>query len=322
MNKDEENLQVQDIALEGYLVLGERSRSQQDKEFIKKTIQSTLKCKIDEEKFYDSYFEKNNLGKAFEDLPSDLGIPKLVVSRQLRRLAVLVHKCLGNQEPVLLVGETGCGKTTLCQIFAALNNQQLFSINCHQNTETSDFIGCMRTRKNLQQTQQELEEMVESSLASELQQTLSAEQRAQIASASSTKKRADALLKMLKPLCRSDSDLKKLYKEIKRLRIELNMVFEWHDGILVEAMQVGGLLLIDEISLANDSVLERLNSVFEQERMLILSEKSSTEAIKIVGQAGFNIVATMNPSGDFGKKELSPALRNRMTEIWVESYFL
>ena len=33
------------------------------------------------------------------------------------------------------------------------------------------------------------------------------------------------------------------------------------------------------------------------------------------------MVATMNPSGDFGKKELSPALRNRMTEIWVESYF-
>ena len=127
---------------------------------------------------------------------------------------------------------------------------------------------------------------------------------------------------MLKPLCRSDSDLKKLYKEIKGLRGELNMVFEWHDGILVEAMQAGGLLLIDEISLANDSVLERLNSVFEQDRMLILSEKSSSEAIKIVGQAGFNIVATMNPSGDFGKKELSPALRNRMTEIWVESYFI
>ena len=56
--------------------------------------------------------------------------------------------------------------------------------------------------------------------------------------------------------------------------------------------------------------------------MLILSEKSSTEAIKILAKPGFNIVATMNPSGDFGKKELSPALRNRMTEIWVESYFL
>lgn len=42
------------------------------------------------------------------------------------------------------------------------------------------------------------------------------------------------------------------------------MVFEWNDGILVESMEKGGLLLIDEISLANDSVLERLNSVFEK----------------------------------------------------------
>lgn len=44
--------------------------------------------------------------------------------------------------------------------------------------------------------------------------------------------------------------------------------------------------------------------------------------MKIVAHEKFNMVATMNPSGDFGKKELSPALRNRMTEIWVESYFL
>lgn len=33
---------------------------------------------------------------------------------------------------------------------------------------------------------------------------------------------------------------------------------------------------------------------------------------------GFCIIATMNPSGDYGKKQLSPALRNRFTEIWVE----
>jgi midasin (ATPase involved in ribosome maturation) len=38
----------------------------------------------------------------------------------------------------------------------------------------------------------------------------------------------------------------------------------------------------------------------------------------VLPQPGFYIVATMNPSGDFGKKELSPALRNRFTEIWVE----
>jgi midasin len=108
------------------------------------------------------------------------------------------------------------------------------------------------------------------------------------------------------------------------LQEDLSCVFEWHDGILIEAMQKGGLLLIDEISLANDSVLERLNSVFEADRQLMLTEKQSVDGdtMKIQAHPKFNMVATMNPSGDFGKKELSPALRNRMTEIWVESYFL
>jgi midasin len=108
---------------------------------------------------------------------------------------------------------------------------------------------------------------------------------------------------------------------LQTLKDDISCIFEWHDGILVEAMQQGGLLLIDEISLANDSVLERLNSVFEHERTLVISEKSSKEAVEIVGADKFRMVATMNPSGDFGKKELSPSLRNRMTEIWVESYF-
>lgn len=38
-------------------------------------------------------------------------------------------------------------------------------------------------------------------------------------------------------------------------------------------MQEGGVFLIDEISLAEDSVLERLNSVLESERQLLLPEK-------------------------------------------------
>ena len=46
----------------------------------------------------------------------------MIITSQLRRMAVLVHKCLKNKEPVLLVGETGCGKTTLCEVFANLNN--------------------------------------------------------------------------------------------------------------------------------------------------------------------------------------------------------
>jgi len=49
---------------------------------------------------------------------------------------------------------------------------------------------------------------------------------------------------------------------------------------------------------------------------LLLAEKGINDSfIKAVDE--FQFLATMNPGGDFGKKELSPALRNRFTEIWV-----
>jgi midasin len=83
-------------------------------------------------------------------------------------------------------------------------------------------------------------------------------------------------------------------------------------------MEEGGIFLIDEISLAEDSVLERLNSVLEPEKSLLLPEKGLSRAEEIKAKESFFIIATMNPSGDFGKRELSPALRNRFTEIWVE----
>lgn len=83
-------------------------------------------------------------------------------------------------------------------------------------------------------------------------------------------------------------------------------------------MREGGVLLIDEISLAQDSVLERLNSVLEKEKTLVLSEKGDCDIVELKAHEDCIIIATMNPSGDFGKKELTPALRNRFTEIWVK----
>ena len=41
--------------------------------------------------------------------------------------------------------------------------------------------------------------------------------------------------------------------------MEDQRLFEWRDGPLVTAMRTGEMFLVDEISLADDSVLERLN---------------------------------------------------------------
>ena len=58
-------------------------------------------------------------------------------------------------------------------------------------------------------------------------------------------------------------------------------------------------MLIDEISLAEDAVLERLNSVLEPQRKLLVAERSRQEGevYEIVAQDGFALMATMNPGG-------------------------
>lgn len=52
-------------------------------------------------------------------------------------------------------------------------------------------------------------------------------------------------------------------------------LFEWIDGPLVEAMRTGQMFLADEISLGDDSVLERLNSLLGKLPKLMLNMATS-----------------------------------------------
>lgn len=42
------------------------------------------------------------------------------------------------------MGETGTGKTTVCQAMARALSSELVIVNCHQNTETADLLGGFR----------------------------------------------------------------------------------------------------------------------------------------------------------------------------------
>ena len=65
------------------------------------------------------------------------------------------------------------------------------------------------------------------------------------------------------------AELSGLLDELQVVWGRWQMLFEWVDGPLVTAMRNGEAILIDEISLADDSVLERINSVLEPGRSLV-----------------------------------------------------
>ena len=234
-------------------------------------------------------------------------------------MATLVDKCLKSKEPVLLIGETGCGKTTICQLMSILYNVPFYAINCHHYTESMDFLGSLRPLRNREELQRVLEAKQEILLHA-LGQTSTAE-NIELATLIQKDVAADIKINKLTKVmekCLPLDPMKQAFSEYLTALGKSESLFEWQDGPLTQAMRSGGIFLIDEISLADDSVLERMNSVLESERTLTLSEKTD-EVDLIVANPGFFILATMNPGGDFGKRELSPALRNRFTEVWVEA---
>ena len=242
--------------------------------------------------------------------------PEIFWSENFKRMFTLVHKCVEMREPALLIGETGSGKTTVAEMIASIKGVKLFTVSCHQYTESSDFIGSLRPLRNRESAIKQLKKYFEYIYYIEEKKEMQNE----------------ALVSLLRKahddLVAHDTDLlhqliqvgleNKEQDELLALIKRVEQIFEWVDGPLVTCMKEGGVLLIDEISLAQDSVLERLNSVLEKEKTLVLSEKGDANIVELSAHPNCIVIATMNPSGDFGKKELTPALKNRFTEIWVK----
>lgn len=288
------------LTVNGFLLLAERVRNFDERLAVKTTIEDIMRVTIDEERLYNTN----------SPLMSSISVPEsfqdIVWTRSMRRLYILVTQALQRNEPVLLVGETGTGKTSICQVVAKIMNTRLHIVNAHQNLETGDLIGSQRPVRN--------RASLESELAQEIKTLLKGLGRF----GDESDKRISTLLEEYDALLQEDPSIvsEEMRNSVESKRARFRALFEWSDGSLVRAMRNGQPFLLDEISLADDSVLERLNSVLETNRTLILAEKGATDTL-VTASPGFQFLATMNPGGDYGKRELSPALRNRFTEIWV-----
>eukprot|EP00392_Amoebophrya_sp_AT5.2_P004892 g4901.t1 len=416
----------EELLQEGFLLLGERLRKGADKKIVFDMLQKHAKMnaqvKIDyaNDKFVvetRKRFEEK-LAKSPETCPC--GPQGLVWTEALCRMCALVARCCAYNEPALLVGETGCGKTTIVQALAWLDEDapeadpttsedrsavaipaaagetrlesaaatnskdKLRIVNCHQQSEAADFVGSLRPIRGRDQLTATFLKGISLFVEKHGKAAVDPEEAEPENTSTSSKKPRGELLSQLCKVLRSQTasgsgttTSTKVADALKTLRSFMThfgtkqivgqlenddiaemtalmevgsratALFEWMDGPLVQAMKEGGFFLIDEVSLADDAVIERLNSVFESDRTLVLAEKP-LEAAALVGEKEkvedshidggqerffqhnkrdrsivvtakkpFRIFATMNPGGDFGKKELSPALRNRFTELWL-----
>ncbi len=233
-----------------------------------------------------------------------------------------------NNEPCLLVGETGTGKTTAVQIVSYCmkiekilectekNEQEnvhsspahhhcyeLAIVNCHQQTESSDFLGSQRPIRNkgdleirLNQVRSELGALVLSDQHSVTcsDQELVRKAKKMLKQKTSQNVEEDQKLKKQKLEDVSSGEdvtkLQSLLVEMLTLNKRLRAYFEWVDGPLVNGMRQGSWVLFDEISLAEDGVIERLNSVLEDpatSRSILLSEKPSQVVEMVHAAEGF-----------------------------------
>ncbi|RIA85786.1 P-loop containing nucleoside triphosphate hydrolase protein [Glomus cerebriforme] len=304
----------QELAEQGYMLLAERIRKPDEKLVVKQVLESVMKITINEHKMYDC----SNLEEFKIYVSSRHGKADIVWTKSMKRLFTLVSQCLKFNEPILLVGETGCGKTTVCQMLAKVENKELHIVNCHHSTETADLLGGQRPLRNKGNLNNGLKrDLIEFLRKYASQENICLEDMD-----------LNQLITLFQDFCKDEkwnmtsTIFSGNIEELTSLRLRCKQVrtlFEWHDGPLVQAMKNGNFFLLDEISLADDSVIERLNSVLEPNRILFLAEKGGKHVEELIARDGFQFLATMNPGGDYGKKELSPALRNRFTEIWVPS---
>lgn len=253
-------------------------------------------------------------------------------TRQSVCLLERIACCIMSNEPVLLVGETGTGKTSSIQYLAKQTGHKLIVINMNQQSDSADLLGGYKPvdlKYVIKPIKNEYEYLFRSFYNVEKNKKflhhintcyetenwtallLLIKQSYKAAMNKITKCNNSVLSKKWHAF---GSKLEKLDKQITSAS---KLTFAFIEGSLVKAMQEGHWVLLDEINLASAEILECLAGMLEDKMENIdLFEKGDNVTIKI--HPDFTLFACMNPATDVGKKDLPVGLRNRFTEFFID----
>ena len=248
-----------------------------------------------------------------------------------------------HEEPVLLVGETGTGKTSIVQALADMANIPLHVVNLSQQTDSGDLLGGYKPI-NLLHTALELLNSFEALFERAFPGARNTRFSLEVKRAFKKQKwsRFNQLLKeaIRAAIKRTQHSDQSQVSSTKRRRIDNSTDYtsSWHDlmarldtfsewafarksikiafveGLLVRAMQAGHWILLDEINLAEADVLDCLTGLLES-GWLLLAERGDTKAIQ--AHAEFRLFGCMNPATDVGKRDLPANIRGYFSEYNV-----
>lgn len=295
------------------------------------------------------YFEGGRsvlMRKNVHTIPVEQNFTKFSFTRPSACLLERITSCVAQSEPVLLVGETGTGKTSSVQYLARSTGHKLIVINMNQQSESADLLGGYKPvdlKLLIRPIRDEFEILFRSYFAvepnkkflSHISLCFQKSKWKPLVTLMSTS--TGAAIKRLKsaetPINFDSLDPKeiknrellkcweklavKLDKLASQVKTQLSLAFAFIEGSLIRALKEGHWVLLDEINLANAETLECLSGLLEgSSGSLSLLERGDRNAI--TRHPDFTIFACMNPATDVGKKELPVGLRNRFTEFYVD----
>ena len=272
--------------------------------------------------------------------------------------------CITLNEPILLVGETGVGKTSILSHLAACLRIPLTVINLSQQSDTGDLLGGFKpyelsaavlplyrelvgegglvslllsglsekTSKENANFISVLNECVQrkqwrravkgmKQAADNIKKKVQRLQSTRNAAARDAKKQITTVLDddMVERVDSFHAAVTRLDRQFAHLPASASAaslpLFHFHEGALISALRLGHWVLLDEINLASADTLERLTSLLDSaQSSLALSERGDVSEVRRHPQ--FRLFAAMNPP-DYGKKDLTAGIRNRLVELWV-----
>lgn len=252
------------------------------------------------------------------------------------RLMESIGVCVRENEPVLLVGETGTGKTTILQELAKLAGREMIAQNLSLQTDSADLLGGYKPLKLAKLARNIYEQFIDlfTGTFSQKQNIKFLEFAAIALQKEQWKKLSQCFIRAsqlgLDKVKQNNNQENKSNEmewiefrnisqrfEQQRLAASSGPAFAFVEGVLVDAIRTGKWILLDEINLASTETLQRICGLLDDSSSsLTLTERG--DSIPIERHPSFRLFAAMNPATDVGKKDLSVSVRSRFTEMFVD----